>query len=454
MEFSCAAALWTHGSLAGRRLHGRDSGRACGSVQCTGPAGGGRLHRAWTTPSWSEWSPDSSLLLTAVLPRRAVQLWSIEQPEWRARIDETEVGLVSARWAPGSRHVLTTAALSLRVTVWSLVDRQVSYIKYMKDISDGLTFSPDGRCMAVVERRGCVDHVSLFATSGWELIKHIDSVGQDVAGLSWSPDSELFALWDGLLQSRVAVYDLTGRRLAEVKLPGSPLGVSTVHWSPSGQLLAATGFDDKVHLISDATWHRLTSLVHGSTVRAGDRVHVYRERHTRLEGFRLDLALASGSDGITDVSYELDSRRPVVLRPPSVQAPRAATGHAAVSRVLFSPDSQYVATRCDAVPECVWIWATATLSLHTLLVQRAAIRDLIWSPSGSRLALCTGGRYLFLWSPEQSSTCRAPADVAVTQLLWPDECTLLLQARDSLLFCRLDVTTGESAGAARLVPGV
>ena len=395
-------------------------------------------------PQLVEWSPDSSLLLTAVLPRGAVQLWSLERPEWRARIDEAEIGLAAARWAPDSRHVLTTAALSLRLTVWSLVDRHVSYIKYMKDMADGVTFSPDGRCMAVVERRGCDDHVSLFSTAVWELTKHVDSVGQDVAGLAWSPDSELFALWDGLQQCRVAVYDLTGRRLAELKLPGPSLGVSSVHWSPSGQLLAATAFDDKVHLVSGVTWRRLTSLSHGTTVRAADRVHVYRERHTRLEGFRLDLARAAGSDGVTDVSYELDAHRPVVLRPQSVPpAPRAAAGRAVVSRVLFSPDSRYLATRCDSAPECVWIWAAATLSLHTLLIQRAAVRDLVWSPSGGRLALCTGGRYLFLWSAEQSSTCRAPADVAVTQLLWPDESTLLLQGKEALLFCRLDVTESQ-----------
>ena len=396
-------------------------------------------------PQHVEWSPDSTLLLTAMYRRRAVQLWSVEQPEWRGRIDESEIGLAAARWAPSSRHVLTTAELSLRVTVWSLVDKHVSYIKYMKDMPGGVTFSPDGQYMAVVERRGCTDHVSLFSTAGWQLIKHLATVGQDVAGLAWCPHSERFCVWAGLQQCRVAVYDLTGRQLAELKLADSPLGVSSVHWCRTGQLLAVTGHDDKVHLVSDVTWRRLTSLQHSTTVRAADTVHVYREHHTTLEGFRLDLARAAGSDGVTDVSYELDPRRPVVLRHPKSAGGDTAgrAGQQGVSRALFSPDNRYLATRWDATPECIWIWSTATLSLHTLLIQRAAVRDLVWSPCGSRLALCTGGRYLFLWSPEQSSTCRAPSDVAVTQLLWPDESTLLLQGRDALLFCRLDITDSQ-----------
>lgn len=37
--------------------------------------------------------------------------------------------------------------------------------------STGIAFSHDGNYMAVMERKDCKDHVSLFAVSSWQLVK-------------------------------------------------------------------------------------------------------------------------------------------------------------------------------------------------------------------------------------------------------------------------------------------
>lgn len=59
-------------------------------------------------------------------------MWSIEQPEWTCKIDEGSAGLVSCLWAPDSRHILTTTDFQLRMTLWSLTSKSISYIKYPK----------------------------------------------------------------------------------------------------------------------------------------------------------------------------------------------------------------------------------------------------------------------------------------------------------------------------------
>ncbi len=74
----------------------------------------------------------------AVVVLNSLQVWSLEQPEWTCKIDEGSAGLISARWSPDGRHILTTAEFHLRITVWSLVTKSVSYIKYPKEAKQGM----------------------------------------------------------------------------------------------------------------------------------------------------------------------------------------------------------------------------------------------------------------------------------------------------------------------------
>ena len=83
-----------------------------------------------------------------------VQVWSVSQPEWHCKVDEGPVGLAFARWAPDGRHVLAAADFQLRITIWSLLDRSVCYIRFPKFAKEGLAFSPDGRSLLPLAAAG------------------------------------------------------------------------------------------------------------------------------------------------------------------------------------------------------------------------------------------------------------------------------------------------------------
>ena len=61
--------------------------------------------------------------------------------------------------------------LQLRMTVWSLTDKSVSYIKYPKDCLHGVDFTQNGKYMALAERRDCKDCISIFTCNTWQLLK-------------------------------------------------------------------------------------------------------------------------------------------------------------------------------------------------------------------------------------------------------------------------------------------
>ncbi|KAM7099379.1 WD repeat-containing protein WRAP73 isoform 2-T2 [Molossus nigricans] len=225
-----------------------------------------RLYTCLDQVQHVEWSADSLFILCAMYKRGLVQVWSLEQPEWHCRIDEGSAGLVASCWSPDGRHVLNTTEFHLRVTVWSLCTKSVSYIKYPKACPQGITFSRDGRYLALAERRDCKDYVSIFVCSDWQLLRHFDTDTQDLAGIEWAPNGCVLAAWDTCLEYKVLLYSLDGRLLAAYCAYEWSLGIKAVTWSPSSQFLAVGSYDGKVRILNHVTWKVLTEFGHPAAV--------------------------------------------------------------------------------------------------------------------------------------------------------------------------------------------
>ncbi|KAI2514698.1 WD repeat containing, antisense to TP73, partial [Homo sapiens] len=167
-----------------------------------------------------EWSADSLFILCAMYKRGLVQVWSLEQPEWHCKIDEGSAGLVASCWSPDGRHILNTTEFHLRITVWSLCTKSVSYIKYPKACLQGITFTRDGRYMALAERRDCKDYVSIFVCSDWQLLRHFDTDTQDLTGIEWAPNGCVLAVWDTCLEVRILNH-VTWKMITEFGHPAA-----------------------------------------------------------------------------------------------------------------------------------------------------------------------------------------------------------------------------------------
>lgn len=108
--------------------------------------------------------------------------------------------------------------------------------------ANNLAFSPGGRYLALLERREFRDYLSLFdCHKNWQLLRNVQVDTQDAVGLRWSPDGRFMVIWDNCLRYRVALYTVDGRHVHSYCAyePGQDLlGVKSICWSPSGQMLA------------------------------------------------------------------------------------------------------------------------------------------------------------------------------------------------------------------------
>uniref|UniRef100_A0AAY4CTU6 WD repeat containing, antisense to TP73 n=1 Tax=Denticeps clupeoides TaxID=299321 RepID=A0AAY4CTU6_9TELE len=375
-----------------------------------------------------EWSSDSLFILCAMYKRGLVQVWSLEQPDWHCKIDEGSIGLVSSRWSPDGRHVLNTTEFHLRVTVWSLCNKSVSYIKYPKACQKGMDFSADGRYMALAERRECKDYISVFVCDDWHLLRHFETETQDLAGVEWSPNGCVLAVWDTCLEYKVLLYSLDGRLLSTYSAYEWSLGIKTIAWSPSSQFLAISSYDEKVRILNHITWKKIAEFEHPANI-SSTKV-VYRE----VEKCPVVVSEDLSSSQIT-VSSSLFNTQ--MLKPD----PDRANPKVGVSLLAFSANSRYLATKNDNMPNNVWVWDMQKGGLQAVLEQTGPVRCFAWDPRRPRLALCTGNTKLYLWSPAGCVSVKVPVEgcFQVLSLLW--HCSgdsLILLGKEQLCLCYME----------------
>ncbi|XP_037355400.1 WD repeat-containing protein WRAP73 isoform X2 [Talpa occidentalis] len=403
-----------------------------------------------------KFSPDGKYLASCVQYRLVVRdAHSLQILQLYTCLDQIQ----HVEWSADSLFILCAmyrrGLVQLRITVWSLCTKSVSYIKYPKSCQQGLAFTRDGRYLALAERRDCRDYVSIFVCSDWQLLRHFDTDTQDLAGIEWAPNGCVLAAWDSCLEYKILLYSLDGRLLSAFSAYEWSLGIKAVAWSPSSQFLAVGSYDGKVRILNHVTWKMLTEFGHPAAV-TDPKVVVYREaeKSPRLALGRHPFPpprVAAGPRSSAESKFEIASI------PVSLQALKPVTDRAnpkiGIGALAFSPDNCFLATRNDNVPNAVWIWDVRKLRLSVVLEQRAPVRAFQWDPQRPRLAVCTAGSKVYLWSPAGCLSVQVPGegDFQVLSLCW--QCrgdALALLSRDHFCLCFLELEEGVRAALGQL----
>lgn len=255
----------------------------------------------------------------------------------------------------------------------------------------------------------------------------------------------MLAVWDSCLEYKVLLYSLDGRLLSAFCAYEWSLGIKSVAWSPSSQFLAIGSYDGKVRILNHVTWKMITEFGHPATVN-NPKIVVYKEAEKSPPLGHLACPpprVAAGPLTSSESKYEIASM-PVSLQTLKPAADRA-NPRIGIGALAFSPDNYFLATRNDSVPNAVWIWDIRKLRPLAVLEQLCTVRAFQWGPQQPRLAICTGGSKVYLWSPAGCVSVQVPGegDFQVLSLCWhPSGDSLALLSKDHFCLCFLEMEEG------------
>ncbi|MGH0163040.1 UNVERIFIED_CONTAM: hypothetical protein FKN15_044234 [Acipenser sinensis] len=316
-------------------------------------------------------------------------------------------------------------------------------------------FSPDGKYLATcVQYRLVVRDVNTLQilhlyTCLDQIQQHFESETQDLAGIEWSPNGCVLAVWDTCLEYKVLLYSLDGRLLSTFSAYEWSLGVKSVMWSPSSQFLAIGSYDEKVRILNHVTWKKIIEFEHPATIN-NPKIVVYKEVEKRAVLGNDDLSfhhnLTMGSSLFsTQSKYEVS---PAPVQVPVIKPdPERANPKIGIATMAFSFDNRYLATKNDNMPNDLWIWDMQKLKLFVVLEQAVPVRCFQWDPRRPRLAICTGNSKVYLWSPAGCVSVQVPVEGSfqVLSLNWHSSGeSMVLLSKEQLCLCYMETPEGES----------
>jgi WD40 repeat protein len=229
----------------------------------------------------------------------------------------------------------------------------------------GVTFSPDGRWLAVHTPFGI--HMYALTANGAVRRRVLSTDGGERAPV-FHPSGRYLATVDGF--GKINIWDLSNPSIAPVWF-GKTFGKAfAIAFSPDGRWLASADSDGTVRVWNWAARGHESVVLGAFSGKAMSVAFGPDGRHVA----------AAGSDGTIRIWDRTESARsPVVLR----------SHKGSVETVAFSPDGRRIASGGD--DGIVRIWnATGKGKPHVLIGHTGAVESVAFSPDGRRIA--SGGK--------------------------------------------------------------
>ena len=190
-----------------------------------------------------------------------ILIYDATEALWKAEITGAASNLGSianVHFGCTSDEVLVFSDFRVRATVWSLLTNRGVEIKDPKALVHGYDYRIQSGHLAILTRATAYDTIMLLNPGDHKLFKSFDIPTVDAQGLKWSPDGRWLAVWDAASSGyKVLIYTADGN-LFKTFVGGQDvhnigLGIKSLCWSPTAEVLAIGDYNERSTLLSKKT---------------------------------------------------------------------------------------------------------------------------------------------------------------------------------------------------------
>lgn len=334
-----------------------------------------------------QWSNNSKLILIGLYKRGIVELKSNESNnDWKCKIDEGVQGLSYARLSPDSKHILTYSNNNIKLTIRSLIDKTERYIKFPKFSRKGVTFTSNGNFMALAERKNARDLIGIYFLGNWSCITKFTPISEDLQDIKFSYDNANLIIIDIATNPKIYIYSPVGDIISVIEPYKEKLGFRNVIISPNGHYITAGLYDQTVRLYNHVSFTNITILDHSSDLLTDNKVNYFKEEYINEKTSKYTLL-----NPPVQLENSLPNSNTLLPDDPIKMG---------IRKMSYSYDSNFLATKNENMPNCVFIWETFGMNLHTVIIQLNNVIDFRWAETAHILFISTKNNKLYYFTLE------------------------------------------------------
>lgn len=367
------------------------------------------------------WNVDSDRVV--ISSQRLIEVIDLQDDNHRIRLDNGSGGLgkFSAADFVGVDQLLVVWEFG-KAKVWNLSSGRSTDLADAKTTCSGERWqlrpcekdATATQTLALLSRQGVEDTLQLYLPSLQKTIAVTKLPTTDAQSLSWSPDGKWLAVLDTPTASTSVHFFTPDGHLfrsypSAQGTASSGLGIKAVSWAGNSQTIGLARFDGKVALLNCRTFTPLAIIEHHTVI---DQTPSNPEHQAPIWQ---EVVSASGERPYASVSQPFSP-------PLSRTKPSSDPGELGVAEASFSADGAFLATRDERMLNTVWIWDTASLASHAVIVQHSNVRRTHWHPSRPDSLLLDCGEaaaYFFnANTPHEPPTARPISMPGTPSLSW------------------------------------